>query len=132
MSIHCCGNVVTEPLPSNDRWINIHKLMGGIYEVRHCDELRCHDVHTRFYEDWFRYSNLIRGDTQTHRQHGNLISPPFFFQNKENCLKKVGFEITLLFICCISALLLLRNGSINTFPLQQIHANIERLTKQKN
>jgi hypothetical protein len=32
----CSGNVITEPLPSNDRGIQIqiHRLMGTIYEVR--------------------------------------------------------------------------------------------------
>jgi hypothetical protein len=34
--IRCCGNVFSEPLPSNDRGLHIqtHRLMGGIYEVR--------------------------------------------------------------------------------------------------
>jgi hypothetical protein len=30
---------------------------------------------------------LIRQDSQTHRQHGDLISPLLFFQNKESRLK---------------------------------------------
>jgi hypothetical protein len=30
---------------------------------------------------------LIEGDSQTHRQHGDLISLLLFFQNKENALK---------------------------------------------
>jgi hypothetical protein len=34
--IRCCGNIFTEPLPSNDRVIHIqtHRLVGDIYEVR--------------------------------------------------------------------------------------------------
>jgi hypothetical protein len=32
--------------------------------------------------------NLIEGDSQTHRQHGGLISLLLFFQNKESRLKK--------------------------------------------
>jgi hypothetical protein len=30
---------------------------------------------------------LITGDSQTHRQHGNRISPLLFFQNKESRLR---------------------------------------------
>jgi hypothetical protein len=30
---------------------------------------------------------LIKGDTQTHRQHDDLISLLLFFQNKESMLK---------------------------------------------
>jgi hypothetical protein len=39
--ILCRGKFFTEPLPSN---ILIHILMGGIYEVRPLDGLRCHDI----------------------------------------------------------------------------------------
>jgi hypothetical protein len=38
-----------------------HTLMGGTYEVRRWDELRCHDIHTKFYKDWFRHSKWIGG-----------------------------------------------------------------------
>jgi hypothetical protein len=31
--------------------IQTHKLMGGIYEVRRSDGLRCHDIHTKFHTD---------------------------------------------------------------------------------
>jgi hypothetical protein len=67
---YCCtcisprGNVFTEPLPSNGRGIHMqtHKLMGGIYEVRRWDGLRCH-------KDWLRHSKVDEGgdtqDTQT-------------------------------------------------------------------
>jgi hypothetical protein len=34
-----------------------------------------------------------RGDTQTHRQHGNLISLPSLFQNKESRLKRGLYTI---------------------------------------
>jgi hypothetical protein len=74
---YCClciryrGNVSTEPLPSNDTGIfteplpsndnrmhiGTHKLMGGNYEVRRWDGLRCRDIHTKFHEDWFRHLN---------------------------------------------------------------------------
>jgi hypothetical protein len=61
--------------------------MGGIYEVRHCDGLRCHNTHTKFYKGGFKYSNIVRGDTQTHREQGDFISLILFFLNKENRLE---------------------------------------------
>jgi hypothetical protein len=45
--------------------IQTHRLTGGIYEVCLWDGLSCHDIDTKFHEDWFRHSNVIRGDTQT-------------------------------------------------------------------
>jgi hypothetical protein len=33
-----------------------YTLMGEIYEVCHWDGLRCHDIHTKFYKDWFMHS----------------------------------------------------------------------------
>jgi hypothetical protein len=87
--IRCSGGVLTEPLPSNDRGIHIqtHRLMGDIYEVRRWDGLRCHDIHIKFHKDWFMHAKLNRGDTETYRQHGDLISLLSFFQNKESRLK---------------------------------------------
>jgi hypothetical protein len=35
--------------------------MGGIYEVRQWDRLRCHDIHTEFHKEWFRHSKVGRG-----------------------------------------------------------------------
>jgi hypothetical protein len=60
----CCGNVFTEPLPSNDRWILIQtqRLMGGFYEERRWDGLRCRDMHTKFLKYWFSHSNVSKGD----------------------------------------------------------------------
>jgi hypothetical protein len=83
------GNVLTEALPSNVRAINIetHRQNGGMYEVCRSDRLRCHDIHTKFYIDWFRHSKVDRWDTQTHRQHGDRISLLLFFQNMESRLK---------------------------------------------
>jgi hypothetical protein len=88
MCICCCGNIYTEPLPSNnrviftepllisDREVHIytHRLTGGIYEVRRSDDLTCRDIHTKFYKDWFSHSKVDKGDTQTQRQYGNRIS----------------------------------------------------------
>jgi hypothetical protein len=46
--------------------IQTHKLMGGIYEVRRCDWVRCHDVHTEFHEPGSEIQKLIgEGDSQT-------------------------------------------------------------------
>jgi hypothetical protein len=36
---------------------------------------RCHDIHTNYHKDWFRNSEGDRGDSQTYRQHGDLINP---------------------------------------------------------
>jgi hypothetical protein len=63
-----------------------HRPMGGIYEVRRWDGLRYRDMHTKFHKDWFRHSNLDRGDTQAHRQHGDRISLLLFFW-----IRKVGY-----------------------------------------
>jgi hypothetical protein len=72
-----------EPLPSNDNAINIGKrrLMEGIYEIRLCEELMCYDVHTKFHKDWFRHSEVDKGDaqTQTQREHVDLLRLPLFF-----------------------------------------------------
>jgi hypothetical protein len=63
------GILFTEPLPSNDRRdTHTRRLMGGIYEVPHSDGLRCHDIHTKFHENWLRLSKLIRVDPHTHKE----------------------------------------------------------------
>jgi hypothetical protein len=80
-----CRNVFTEPLASNMH-IQTHRLMGDIYEVRRSDGLRCHDIHTKFYQDWFSHSKVDKGgftDTQT----AWCISLLLFFQHKESGLK---------------------------------------------
>jgi hypothetical protein len=33
----------------------------------------------KFHKDWFRHSKTDRGNSQTHRQHGDLISVVLFF-----------------------------------------------------
>jgi hypothetical protein len=58
---YCClcirwgSNVFTEPMPNNDRGIHAqtHRLMEGIYELRYWDELRCHNMYSKFHKDWF-------------------------------------------------------------------------------
>jgi hypothetical protein len=50
---------------------------------------RCHDIHNRFHTDWFKHSNVDRGDTQTARwSHKPTF---FFFQNKESRLKSISY-----------------------------------------
>jgi hypothetical protein len=63
--IRCRDNLFTVALPSNDRGLHIqtHRLMGGIYEVRHWHGLTCHDIHIKFHKDWFMHWKVIRGDT---------------------------------------------------------------------
>jgi hypothetical protein len=44
--------------------------MGDIYEASSWDELRCHDIHTKFHKHWVRYSKVVReglADVQTAR-----------------------------------------------------------------
>jgi hypothetical protein len=95
--IRCCGNL--EPLPSNVRGgmnIQTHRLMGGIYDVRRWDELRCRDIHTKFHKDLFRHSKVDRGDTQIQRQHGDRISLLLLFRNKESRLKSYNEAVHIL------------------------------------
>jgi hypothetical protein len=91
---YCClcvswrNTSFTEPLPSNNWGIHIqtHRWMRGIYELRRWDGLSCHDIHTKFHKDWFRHSNIDGGgggDTQKHRQHGDLISLLLFFPSRK-------------------------------------------------
>jgi hypothetical protein len=48
--IRCRGNVYTKRLPSN---VCGYTPMRGIYEVRHRDGLRCHDIHIEFHKERF-------------------------------------------------------------------------------
>jgi hypothetical protein len=38
--------------------------MGGIYEARRWDWLRCRNVDTKFHKDWFRHSKVDMADAQ--------------------------------------------------------------------
>jgi hypothetical protein len=49
----------------------IRRLMGGIYEVRRLNGLRCRDIYTKFHRDWFRHLEVAEG---IHRQHSDIIS----------------------------------------------------------
>lgn len=76
MCIRCRGNCFTEPLLRYDRGLHRHanRLLVGIYEVHFWDGLRCYDVRTKFNKEWFRYLVVDNGDSQSRRQHGDLIS----------------------------------------------------------
>jgi hypothetical protein len=69
--------------------IHIDRLTTGIYEVRRRDGFRCHDIHTEFHKERFNISKVdIGGDTQTYRQHGDLISVLSFLK-----IRKVGYKL---------------------------------------
>jgi hypothetical protein len=93
--IHCNGNVFDEPLRSKDR-SDIHpgRLAGGIYEVRRSDGLRGNDIRTNLQKDRLRRSEFGNGDSQTLRQHEDLINFPSLLQTKES-------RLTISFIYCI-------------------------------
>jgi hypothetical protein len=81
MCIPCRGNVFTEPLPYTE-WRDIHtdtRIDGrDLWNTR----LRWAQVPWYiylFYKDWFRHSKFDGGDSQIHRQHGNLISLLSYF-----------------------------------------------------
>jgi hypothetical protein len=74
-----CLATIGEFLPS--RWLatirdthtDTHRLLGRIYKVRRWGGLRCHDI-LNFHKVWFKNSEVNRGDTQAHKQHGDRIS----------------------------------------------------------
>jgi hypothetical protein len=41
-------------------------------------------IHTKFHKDWCRHSKVDRGDTQTYRQQGDLISLVLCHQNMKS------------------------------------------------
>jgi hypothetical protein len=76
------------------------KLMGGIYEVRCWDGLRCHDVPTKFCTYWFRHSKVNGVDSQTHGQHDDHINLLPFLQNKKSKLKIHNISAARYIIKC--------------------------------
>jgi hypothetical protein len=44
---------------------------GGFYDVYRLEELRWHDVHTKFHEIWFRHSKGFKGE-YTYRHTDNM------------------------------------------------------------
>jgi hypothetical protein len=71
---------------------------------------RYHDTYTKFHKDWFMYSKVGRGETQTHRQQDDLVCLLLFFQNKESRLKTVTW--TRIYAC---------NSKINIFSELALH-----------
>jgi hypothetical protein len=61
--------------------------MGGIYEVRRCGGLRCHDIHTKFHKDWFSLPPLGGRCTQ-HSDRVSLLS--IFFKISSLTRSRVG------------------------------------------
>jgi hypothetical protein len=60
-------------------------IIGGFYYLHLWDELRCHDIHTKFHNDWFRHSKINKGGyTQRARWYHK---PTFIFQ-----IRKVGYK----------------------------------------
>jgi hypothetical protein len=73
--------------------------MGGIYEERRWDGLRCHDTHTKCLKISLAIEKLI--DAQTRRQHGDRISLFLFFQNK-NRLNVGKYKVFLLILFMVN------------------------------
>jgi hypothetical protein len=57
--------------------------------------VRCHDKHTKFYEDWFRHSGIDGGGggEGIHIRHGDLISLPLLFKIRKWANKWVYGEL---------------------------------------
>jgi hypothetical protein len=51
-------------------YIETHRLMEGIYEVRHWDGLRCHDIDIKFHKGLFSHSEITRG---IHRHTDSMV-----------------------------------------------------------
>jgi hypothetical protein len=54
VSIRCHSKDFTQPLSSSGKEYIQSNI--GIYEIHCRDVLRCHDMHTKFHKDWFKYS----------------------------------------------------------------------------
>jgi hypothetical protein len=39
-------------------YVETHRLTGGIYVVRSSDRLSFHNIHAKFYKEWFRHSKI--------------------------------------------------------------------------
>jgi hypothetical protein len=74
-------------------YIQTQRVIGGIYEVRRWDGLRCHDRQIKFHKIGSGIQKLIG---EIHRQKGDLISLLLFFQNKESRLIKVKLSPCLI------------------------------------
>jgi hypothetical protein len=56
-------------------------MIGGIYEVRRWDGLRCHDLYTKFHKDSFSHSKVDKGDYIDTQTEWWSHKPTLFFQN---------------------------------------------------
>jgi hypothetical protein len=93
--IRYCGNVSTEPLPSNDKGIFTETLPSN----------------DRWFSPSLCLTTIKEIHTHTHRQQHDLISLLLFFKNKESRLK---IPPTNLCVCMCIPLSLLGNGSVET------------------
>jgi hypothetical protein len=58
--------------------------MGGIYEVVcRCDGLKCHDVRTKFYKDWFKHSKVDSEGIHRHTDKMETACLLLYFHSKE-------------------------------------------------
>lgn len=60
--------------------------------------LRLAMIHTKFHIDYFRHSTADKGDTQTYREQGDLISLLLYFENRKSRLKT---DVNTLQIRCL-------------------------------
>jgi hypothetical protein len=85
--------------------------MGEIYEVRRLEGLRCHDIHTKFHKDWFKCSEIDRGDTQTSRMEiirkagyntiSSKISFEAYLKTTKHAFVSDDFQVRKVDICTV-------------------------------
>jgi hypothetical protein len=90
-----------------------------------------------FMKIYFRHSKVEKGDTQTHRQHGDCISLYSFFQNKERtpyanpkcCGEKLCSCITCrqIFCICVCQINMFKAKRILTFRHGAFISNFQLL-----
>jgi hypothetical protein len=91
--VRCRGNVSTMPFPSNNRRTRIDTQEGFMkyaVEIGSCAMICI----PSFIKIISTIQKLIRGDTQTHRQHGDRVSLLSLFRDKESRLntKSIGIN----------------------------------------
>jgi hypothetical protein len=76
--VSCCS---LEHLPIRGIHVETHRLMGESYEVRRCNGINCHAIHTKFHKvwfvcsrtkdmelvSWFRHSKVNGGESQAQK-----------------------------------------------------------------
>jgi hypothetical protein len=104
------------------------RLVGGIYEVRRWDWLRCHDIDTKFDKDWSSYSKVNMGEI--HRQHCVHISLILYFL-KESRLKMWKNVLSLMIWLTYKQILQIQcfgpRLRLNLGPKSPLYANCTHL-----